>query len=70
MDGGRCPVPGVPRLIDGLMLDPARVVEPHAFEVRQAPGELVTSDGMLTVHIELSSGGFSYRDARRGVVRR
>jgi alpha-D-xyloside xylohydrolase len=59
---------GEPKLADGPMLDPARVVEPVPFEVRELASELVMSDGTLEVHIDLASGAFTYRDATGGVL--
>ena len=59
---------GDPVCAYGPMLDPACTLRPPAFEIRESPGEVVTSDGVLSVHIDTSTGVFSYRDARGGLL--
>lgn len=55
---------GEPRLAEGPMLDPARIREHVPFELRESPGELVMSDGLLSLRVDGETGALSYYDAR------
>ncbi|WP_020524112.1 glycoside hydrolase family 31 protein [Catelliglobosispora koreensis] len=58
---------GEPGCAYGPMLDPLRRPQRANFDIREAAGEIVTTDGVLSVHIDTGTGVLSYRD-RNGEV--
>src|SRR5688500_14670620 len=54
----------------GPMLDPLRRPQRVRFEVHESPTEIVTTDGVMSVHIDTVTGVFSYRDSQGQVILR
>lgn len=53
---------GEPEFHEGPMLDPSRTREAVSFRQWESEGFLFSSDGSLTVRIDLSTGGFTWLD--------
>lgn len=60
--GARRSTDGAPQFLDGPMLDPNRSRGGARFSTHESTDELVLHDESLAVHIDLSTGSFSYRN--------